>query len=162
MKLEKISNNVLYAVCAIIVLCFLAFMFIGYDNYDEAGRVAPKLTGMLLFLQYALGIVTFILMMWSVIRGAKNSGGSDEKTTKGVPGKKVILFTAVVTILAFVLGLVFNLGEDAFTTSSGVTTSGTMVTVVDAFMWSIYILFFVAVCAVVLSATGLMTKFTKK
>ena len=137
-------------------------MFIGYDNYDEAGRVAPKLTGMLLFLQYALGIVTFILMIWSVIRGAKNSGGSDEKTTKGVPGKKVILFTSVVTILAFVLGLVFNLGEDAFTTSSGVTTSGTMVTVVDAFMWSIYILFFVAVCAVVLSATGLMTKFTKK
>jgi hypothetical protein len=162
MKLEKISNNVLYVVCAIIVLCFLAFMFIGYDNYDEAGRVAPKLTGMLLFLQYALGIVTFILMIWSVIRGAKNSGGSDENTTKGVPGKKVILFTSVVTILAFVLGLVFNLGEDAFTTSSGVTTSGTMVTVVDAFMWSIYILFFVAVCAVVLSATGLMTKFTKK
>ena len=162
MKLEKISNNVLYVVCAIIVLCFLAFIFIGYDNYDEAGRVAPKLTGMLLFLQYALGIVTFILMIWSVIRGAKNSGGSDEKTTKGVPGKKVILFTSVVTILAFVLGLVFNLGEDAFTTSSGVTTSGTMVTVVDAFMWSIYILFFVAVCAVVLSATGLMTKFTKK
>ena len=162
MKLEEISNNVLYVVCAIIVLCFLAFMFIGYDNYDEAGRVAPKLTGMLLFLQYALGIVTFILMIWSVIRGAKNSGGSDEKTTKGVPGKKVILFTSVVTILAFVLGLVFNLGEDAFTTSSGVTTSGTMVTVVDAFMWSIYILFFVAVCAVVLSATGLMTKFTKK
>ena len=75
MKLEKISNNVLYVVCAIIVLCFLAFMFIGYDNYDEAGRVAPKLTGMLLFLQYALGIVTFILMIWSVIRGAKNSGG---------------------------------------------------------------------------------------
>ena len=162
MKLEKISNNVLYVVCAIIVLCFLAFIFIGYDNYDEAGRVAPKLTGMLLFLQYALGIVTFILMIWSVIRGAKNSGGSDEKTTKGVPGKKVILLTSVVTILAFVLGLVFNLGEDAFTTSSGVTTSGTMVTVVDAFMWSIYILFFVAVCAVVLSATGLMTKFTKK
>ncbi len=162
MKLEKISNNVLYAVCAIIVLCFLAFMFIGHDNYDEAGRVAPKLTGMLLFLQYALGFVTFILMIWSLIKGAKNSGGSDENVTKGVPGKKIILFTAVVTILAFVLGYVFNMGEEAFTTSSGVTTSAGMVTVVDAFIWSIYIMFFVAVCAVILSATGLMTKFTKK
>ena len=162
MKLEKISNNVLYVVCAIIVLCFLAFMFIGYDNYDEAGRVAPKLTGMLLFLQYALGFVTFILMIWSLIKGAKNSGGSDENVTKGVPGKKIILFTAVVTILAFVLGYVFNMGEEAFTTSSGVTTSAGMVTVVDAFIWSIYIMFFVAVCAVILSATGLMTKFTKK
>jgi len=162
MKLEKISNNVLYIVCALSVLCFILFFTVGHDNYDEAGRVAPKLTGMLLFLQYILGFVTFVLMIWSVIKGAQNSGGSDEKTTKGVPGKKVILCTALLTIAAFVLGVVFNLGEESFTTSSGVTTSGTMVTVVDAFMWSIYILFFVAIVTVVLAATGVLTKTATK
>ena len=162
MKLEKISNNVLYAVCAVIVLCFLLFMFVGHDNYDEAGRVAPKLTGMLLFLQYALGFVTFVLMIWSLIKGARNSGGSDEKVTTGVPGKKIILFTAIVTIVAFVLGFVFNLGESEFTTNSGTTTSATMVTVTDAFLWSIYIMFVVAVIAVVVSATGVMTKTATK
>jgi hypothetical protein len=53
--------------------------------------------------------------------------------------------TAAITIVAFVLGWVLNIGEDAFTTSSGVTTSGTMVTMVDAFMVAIYILAIVSI-----------------
>lgn len=162
MKLEKISNNVLYAICALSVVVFVLFFTVGYSNYDEKGNVAPTLTGLLLFLQYALGVVTFILMLWSVVQSVRNSGGSDEKATKGIPGSKIIVCTSVVTVLSFVVGYVFNLGEEPFTTSSGVTTSAGMVTVVDAFMWSIYIMFFVAVVTVILAATGVMTKTASK
>ena len=162
MKLEKISNNVLYAICAVSVLVFVLFFTVGYNNFDEKGNTAPQLTSVLLFLQYILGIVTFCLMVWSVVKGIQNSGGGDEKATKGIPGSKIVLCTTIITILSFVVGYVFNLGEEPFTTSSGVTTSGSMVTIVDAFIWSIYILFFVAVVAVVLAATGVMTKTATK
>lgn len=162
MKLEKISNNILYAICAVSVLVFVLFFTVGHDNYDEKGNVAPALTGVLLFLQYALGAVTFCLMIWSVVKGVKNSGGGDEKATKGIPASKIVLCTCVLTLISFILGYVFNLGEEAFTTSSGVTTSSGMVTIVDAFMWSIYIMFFVAVVTVVVAATGVMTKTATK
>ena len=162
MKLEKISNNVLYAICALSVLIFILFFTVGHDNYDEKGNVAPALTGLLLFLQYTLGAVTFLLMVWSLFTSFRNSGGGDERATKGIPGSKIILCTVVITALSFVLGYVFNLGEDAFTTSSGVTTSAGMVTVVDAFMFSIYVMFLVAVVTVVLAATGVMTKTATK
>lgn len=162
MKLEKISNNVLYAICALSVLVFVLFFTVGHDNYDEKGNVAPALTGVLLYLQYVLGAVTFCLMIWSVFKGVKNSGGGDEKATKGIPASKIVMCTVVVTLLSFVIGYVLNLGEEAFTTSSGVTTSAGMVTVVDAFMWSIYIMFFIAIVTVVLSATGVMTKTASK
>ena len=43
MKLEKISNYVLYGISVFIVLSFLAFFLIGYDNM-EGDKNAPKLT----------------------------------------------------------------------------------------------------------------------
>lgn len=162
MKLEKISNSVLYAIAGLIVLCFVLFIFVGYNDMDEAGRNAPRLTDALLWLQYLLGLATAVLMVWSLIKSARNSAGGDEKEVTGISGSKVVLFTFVGTIVAFVLGYVCNLGEEPFTTSSGVTTSSGMVTVVDAFMWAIYILALVSVVAVVVAATGVMTKTATK
>ena len=162
MKLEKISNNVLYAVCGVIVLVFALFFLVGYDNYDESGNVAPKLTNLLMALMYILGVVTFCLMVWSLVKSARNAAGSDEKEATGIPGSKIIIATAAVTLVAFIIGYVFNLGEEAFTTSSGVTTSGGMVTLVDAFMVAIYILAVVSVAAVVVASTGVMTNTATK
>ena len=162
MKLEKISNNVLYVVAGVSVLCFVLFFTVGFGNLDEAGRNAPVLTDALLWLQYLLGVITFCLMVWSLVKSTRNSAGSDEKEITGIPGSKIVLCTFVGTIVAFVLGYVCNLGEEPFTTSSGVTTSSSMVTVVDAFMWAIYILALVSVVAVVIAATGVMTKTATK
>ena len=61
------------------------------------------------------------------------------------------LATAVPTPLAC-------LGEEAYTTVSGVTTSGGMVTVVDMWLLTIYILAVIAVVAVVVSMSGYLTK----
>lgn len=161
-KLEKISNYSLYAVCGVIVLVFALFFGVGYDNYDESGNVAPTLTNLLLGLMYVLGLVTFCLMVWSLVKSARSAAGSDEKEATGIAGSKIVIGTAVVTALAFVAGFVFNMGEEAFTTSSGVTTSGTMVTLVDAFMVAIYCLAIVSVIAVVVASTGVMTKTASK
>ena len=157
MKLEKISNYVLYAVSIFIVLSFLAFFLIGYDNM-EGDKNAPKLTGFLLFVQYFLGFAAFGLMLWSVVVNARKSSGSDELLSTGIPGSKIVLFTCAITIVSLVVGLVVGLGEEDFTSSSGVFTPGYMVTVVDMFMWSMYILGIVSVVAVIVSATGIMKK----
>ncbi len=162
MKLEKISNNVLYAVCGLIVLVFALFLTVGYDNYDESGNVAPALTDVLMTLMYLLGIATFCLMVWSLVRSARNAAGSDEKEATGLPGSKIVVCTAAITAIAFGLGWVLNLGEEPFTTSSGVTTSGTMVTMVDAFMVAIYILAVVSIISVVIAGTGVMTRTATK
>jgi len=162
MKLEKISNNVLFAVCGVIVLVFILFQFVGHDQYDEKGNVAPAMTDLLLFLQYGLGLVTLALMVWSLVKGAMSSGGSDEKTTTGVPGKMVVFVTAVITLASWIVGFVLNLGEEPIVKNNDVLATGTMVTVTDAFMFSIYVLALVSVVTVVISATGIMTKTATK
>ncbi|MCD7720718.1 MAG: hypothetical protein LUC86_05225 [Prevotellaceae bacterium] len=157
MKLEKLSNYVLYAISAIIVLSFLAFFLIGYDN-PEGDKNAPMLTGYLLWLQYALGIIACVLMIWSVVVSARKSSGSDEVKMTGIPGSKIVLVTCAITIVSMIVGLLLGLGEDDFTTSSGSFTPGYMVTLVDVFMWAMYILAVVSVIAVVISATGIFVQ----
>lgn len=161
MKLEKISNIVLYALSGLIVLSFLAFFLFGYDNM-EGEHNAPKLTGFLLVVQYLLTIGAFAAMLWSVVVSAKKSSGINERLTTGVPGKKIILFATSATVISFIIGLLLGLGEEEFVTSSGMRTPGYMVTLVDVFMWSIYILSTISVVAVVVSATGVLAKKNKK
>ncbi len=157
MKLEKISKYVMGFLSALTVLSFVAFFTIGYDNFDGKNN-APQLTGFLLVVQYLLAIGGFLLMMWSVFVSARKNSGIDEKDTTGIPGKKITMFTIIVTIVSLLVGLVLGLGEEDFTTTSGVFTPGYMVTLVDVFMWSIYILSVVSVIAVVIAATGVVSK----
>lgn len=162
MKLEKVSNYVLYALSTLIVLSFVAFFTIGYDN-PEGDRNAPQLTGFLLFLQYALGLGGFLLLAWSVFVSARQSAGTDEIKATGLPGSKIVLFTTLLTIAALAVGFVIGFGEEDFTTVSGVFTSAAMMQVVDTFMWGMYILGFVAIVALALSASGVFAqKIVKK
>lgn len=158
MKIEKISNYVLYGVCAVIVLCFALFMGIGYDNMDDAGHTAPLLTDLIMVLMYLLGLATACLMVWSLVVGARSTAGTNEMESTGIPGGKVTMATFGITVLSIVVGVVLGIGEPDFTTTSGVFTPGYMVTMVDAFMWSMYILAFVSVVAVVVASSGIMTK----
>ena len=63
MKIEKISKMALYVCVGIIIVCFGAFLTIGYDNpvgdYNE-----PKLTDVLMWLMYILTLVTSVLGAW--------------------------------------------------------------------------------------------------
>ncbi len=161
MKIEKISSRVLLACVILIVVCFGAFLTIGYDNpvgnYNE-----PMLTDVIMWLMYVLVAVTAALTIWSVVRGAQATKGNDPAATTGVPGGKITMFTIGLTIVSFIIGWIIGLGETDFTTTSGAVTSAGWVTVVDVFMVSIGILFMAAAIAVAVSMTGIVTKSASK
>lgn len=161
MKIEKISSRVLLACVVLIVVCFAAFLLIGYDNpvgdYNE-----PLLTDVIMWLMYVLTAVTAALTVWSLVRGIQNSKGNDPAATTGVPGGKITLFTAGLTVVSLVLGWILGLGEMEFTAADGTVTSAGWVTVVDVFMVSMGVLLVAAAIAVVVCMTGIVTKSASK
>ena len=161
MKIEKISSRVLLACVVVIVICFGAFMTIGYDN-PVGDNNEPMLTDVIMWLMYLLIAATAALTVWSAVRGIQNSKGTDPAATTGVPGGKITLFTAGLTIVSLVLGWVTGLGSTEFTASDGTVTSAGWVTVVNVFMVSMGVLLVAAAIAVVVSMTGILTKNASK
>ena len=159
MKLEKLSKAALYTCIGIGVVCFALFFLVDYSNMDFDGvHVSPALTDLVLILLYALFFVTAGLTIWSLIRGGMVNSGNNGPSPTGIAGGKVALCTWGAVIVALVIGLVAGMGEEPYTTNSGVTTSAGMVTVVDMWLWAIYILAIVAIVAVVVSMSGYLTK----
>ncbi len=159
MKLEKISKLALYSCIGLGVVCFALFFLVDYNNMDFDGvHVSPALTNVILILMYLLLFVTAGLTIWSLIRGAMINSGNTGPSPTGIAGGRVALITWSIVIVALIIGLVLGLGEEPYTTNSGVTTSGGMVTVVDMWIWTIYILSVVAIAAVVVSMTGYLSK----
>lgn len=159
MKLEKLSNTALYSTIGIGVVCFLLFFLVDYNNMDFDGvHVSPKLTDLVLILMYLLFAITACLTLWSLVRGAMVNSGNSGPSPTGIPAGKIALCTWGTVIVALIIGLVAGLGEEDFTTVSGKTTAGGMVTVVDMWLWAIYILAVVAIVAVVVSMSGWLTK----
>ena len=161
MKIEKISSRVLLACIILIVVCFAAFMLIGYDN-PVGDNNEPMLTDVIMWLMYVLVIATAALTIWSAVRGIQNNKGNDPTLTTGVPGGKITLFTAGLTIVSLIVGWVCGLGETEFTASDGTVTSAGWVTVVDVFMVSMGVLLVAAAIAVVVCMTGILTKSASK
>lgn len=161
MKIEKISSRVLLCCVTLIIVCFAAFLLIGYDNpvgdYNE-----PVLTDVIMWLMYGLVAVTTVLTVWSLIQGIQNSKGNDPAATTGVPGGKITVFTVGLTIVSLVLGWITGIGEEEFTAKDGTVTSAGWVTVVDVFMISMGILLVAAAIAVAISMTGIATKSANK
>ncbi len=161
MKIQNISRRVLLACIALIVVCFVAFFTVGYDNpvgdYNE-----PQLTELLLWLMYGLTVVTALLAIWSVIKGISSTKGSDPALTTGVPGGKITFTTIILLIGSLVVGYVMGMNETEFTAADGTVTSAGMVTVTEMFLWSIYILTIAAVVVVGVSMSGILTKTASK
>jgi len=159
MKLEKLSNIALYASIGVGVVCFLLFFLVDYNNMDFDGvHVSPALTDLVLILMYLLFVVTAGLTIWSMVRSATVNSGNTGPNPTGIPSGKVTLCTWGTVAAALIIGLLLGLGEEPYTTVSGVTTSAGMVTVVDMFIWTIYILAFITVVAVIVSMSGWLTK----
>jgi len=159
MKLEKISNIVLYSTIGIGVVCFLLFFLVDYNNMDFDGvHVSPALTNLVLILMYVLIALTAGLTIWSLVRGASINSGNTGPNPTGIPSGKITLCTWGFVIVVLIIGVVLGLGEPDFTTVSGKTTSGSMVTVVDMWIIAIYALAVAAIAAVVVSMSGFLTK----
>ena len=161
MKIEKISSRVLLACVCLIVVCFAAFLLIGYNN-PVGDNNQPLLTDVIMWLMYVLILVTAGLTVWSAIRGIQNTKGNDPAAITGVPAGKITLFTAGLTIVSLIIGWICGIGEKEFTASDGTVTSAGWVTVVDVFMVSMGILLLAAAIAVAVSMTGIVTKSASK
>ena len=161
MKIEKISSRVLLCCVILIVVCFAAFLLIVYNN-PVGDNNEPMLTDVIMWLMYLLVLVTAGLTVWSAVRGIQNSKGNDPAATTGVPGGKITLFTAGLTIVSLILGWILGIGEKEFTASDGTVTSAGWVTVVDVFMVSMGVLLVAAAIAVAVSMTGIFTKNASK
>ena len=161
MKIEKISSRVLLCCVILIVVCFAAFLLIGYNN-PVGDNNEPMLTDVIMWLMYLLVLVTAGLTVWSAVRGIQHSKGNDPAATTGVPGGKITLFTAGLTIVSLILGWILGIGEKEFTASDGTVTSAGWVTVVDVFMVSMGVLLVAAAIAVAVSMTGIFTKNASK
>ncbi len=161
MKIEKISSRVLLCCISLIVVCFAVFLLIGYDNpvgdYNE-----PALTNVILWLMYVLVAVTAALTIWSAVRGIQNNKGNDPTLTTGVPGGKITLFTAGLTIASIIIGWVCGLGEKDFTAADGSVTTAGWVTLTDVVMVSMGVLLLAAAIAVAVSMSGIATKSASK
>ena len=161
MKIEKISSRVLLCCIILIVVCFAAFLLIGYDNMVGENN-EPMLTDVIMCLMYVLIAATAALTVWSAIRGIQNNKGNDPAVTTGVPGGKITLFTAGLTIVSVIIGWICGIGETDFTASDGTVTTAGWGTLVDVFMVSMGVLLVAAAIAVAVSMTGILTKNASK
>ena len=162
MKTQLISKYVMLGVIAVSAIVFLLFFFVGWDNEYVGDFVAPQFTSLLLFLMYACVLLTAGLTVWSVVKTAQSNKGVDSASYTGVPGGKIVMFTCCITIVSLVIGAVLGIGEEDFRAADGTVTTGGWVTVVDMFIWSMYILTLVAICAICVTMSGYLTKSATK
>lgn len=160
-KTEKLSKTMLNACIAVILIVFACFFLIGYDNpmgeYNE-----PKCTEAVIYLMYVLTGITAVLAIWSAIKSIKDGMGASGENLSGVPGGKISFISVVLLVGSLAVGLLTNLNEPDFTAADGNVTSGAMVSVVDMFIISIYILMAVAAIAVVVNMSGVVKKNAQK
>lgn len=161
MKIQDLSKYSLLAVMAISAIVFAIF-FLDWGEEKLGDYDAPTHTGLLLVLMYALTFITTGLVVWAVIKGMLSSKGSDPSMSTGVPGTKINICTWGLFVVSLVIGYVLGIGAEDFTAADGKVTPGSMVTIVDMFIWSIYILFLVAVVAVGVAMSGVLTKTASK
>lgn len=161
MKIQNISKYVMLAVMAVSLVVFALFFGMwGDEKYGEYD--APTFTGLLLFLMYGLTFLTTGLIIWAVVKGIASSKGTDAAATTGVPSTKITICTWTLFVASLVIGYVLGFGESDFTAADGTVTPGSMVTVADMFMFSIYVLFLVAVVVVGVAMSGILTKTASK
>lgn len=160
-KTEKLSKTMLNACIAVILIVFACFFLVGYDNpmgdYNE-----PKCTEAVIYLMYVLIGVTAVLAVWSAIKSIKDGMGASGENLSGVPGGKISFISVILLVASLAIGLLTNLNEPDFTAADGTVTSGAMVSVVDMFIISIYILMAVAAIAVVVNMSGIVKKNAQK
>ena len=161
MKIQNISKYAMLGVIGLSLVVFILFFLLGWDNY-EGDYVAPTCTGLLLVWMYLMVVAAAGLTVWSVVKSAQSTKGNDPAATTGVPGGKVIMGTIVLTVVSLVVGLLLGIGEEDFTAADGTVTTGGWVQVVDMFIWSIYILTIVAIAAVGVAMSGILTKNASK
>lgn len=147
MKTQNISKLALWLCMGIAVVILICFFAIGFDNINDEGQPEPQFTNILIYAIYAYVAVLAVLTIWNAVQAVfkYKDGGLT----------KVFLYCGGSLILYFLFRYVICGGQEV---PEGAEYTATDMATADAYIWTIGILFLVAVVACVICATGILSK----
>jgi len=150
MKTQKISKLALLVCVVITVVVLGLFFFVGFDSVNEEGGAEPQFTELLMWTMYAfvgvLGLLTIGNLLLAVTKF--RDGGLI----------RVIIYCGGSILLYVIFRLVFG-GQEA---PEDVDYTGTDMAIADAYIYTIYILFLIAVVVSAVCASGILSKSATK
>lgn len=159
-KTEKISNYSLLAIVLVSALVFAIYLLGGSQPFEANPDFdEPNFTSLFIYLMYALVLGTGVACIWAFVRSMMlgNTGGAENR----VPGGLVSVISWGLMVVSVVIGLVLGLGETDFRAADNTITEAGWVTVVDMFMWSMYIMSIALIALVIISMAGVIASTNK-
>ena len=146
----KVSYYVLYALFAIIAIVLGLFYCVGYDN-PVGDLNSPQYTDALIYLKYALVVVTIVLVVFA---GLAQFLASLKDNPKGAMKSLISLaLLAVVIIVSYSIA-----STDAILVNGEPYNDTTMLKVADMCIFTMYILGAIAAIATIINMTGIFKK----
>ncbi len=150
---ERLSQSILYALTALIVIVFALFYLVGYKHPfdDDPDFNAPLLTGTLIIFQAVLVIIAIAVTVAAILRDIRRSNRED-RTVNGIPATRIAATITVATLL--IVAVTFATGSTRPMTINGNTYTDTFwLKTADMFVFTSLILIIAAVGAVIFGAT---------
>lgn len=147
----KVSYYVLYALFAIIGIVLVLFYCVGFNNPNAAGLNEPQYTDALIYLKYALTVITIAL---AVIAGIAQFVASLKDNPKGAV--KTLIALAVL-VAVFVVSYAMGSADPILVNNEPYEDTFWLKTT-DMFIYSMYILGAGAAVATIINMTGIFKK----
>lgn len=147
----KVSYYVLYALFAIIGIVLVLFFGVGFNNPNAAGLNEPQYTDALIYLKYALVVITIVL---AIFAGLFQFIASLKDDPKGAV-KTIVALALVIALIVVCYGM----GSTEPVMVNGEPFTDTMwLKVTDMFLYSMYALGVLATIATIINMTGIFKK----
>lgn len=153
MHAEKLSQCVFYVLVGLCVVVFGLFYVVGYDMpyVFNPELNAPIFTGVVIGTMYLLFFLALACALWSTYRGFKASGKTDGMVNN-VPGRTISYVVFVGTAVVLLLSLFFGSSAELIVNGT-LFSNALLLKLSDMFIYTISILLFVALGAVVFGLT---------
>ncbi len=146
----KVSYYVLYALFAIIAVVLVLFYCVGYNN-PVGDLNSPQYTDALIFLKYALVVVTIALAVFASL--AQFIASVKDNPKGAVKSLISLALLAVVIIVSYSLA-----STDTILVNGEPYTDTAMLKIADMSIFSMYILGAVAAIATLINMSGIFKK----
>ncbi len=147
----KMSYYVLYALFAIIAVVLVLYYCVGFDTINAAGLKEPQYTNALIYLKYALVVVTIVL---AVFAGLAQFVASLKDNPKGAV-KSVIALALLAAVIAVCYGMA---SSEPILVNGEPYTDISMLKLADMFIYSMYLLVAIAAVATIVNMSGIFKK----
>jgi hypothetical protein len=146
----KVSYYVLYALFAIIAVVLVLFYCVGYNN-PVGDLNSPQYTDALIYLKYALVVVTIALAVFASL--AQFIASTKDNPKGAVKSLIALALLAVVIIVSYSLA-----STDTIMVNGEPYTDTAMLKIADMSIFSMYILGAVAAIATLVNMSGIFKK----